>query len=198
MAQLVPEYSRQQADDGIDNDHRRYLAPVEDKIPHADFFRFENIDHSLVEPFVPATEDQQAIRCRQILGKRLVEPSALRCHDQPSCPPRVEFFNLFHAGDCRPNLQQHAGTSTERSIVYFMVFGIFGPCSQTMEHNLDNPTFNRLVEETLGQITFEDRREQGDNVKTHQPSAAGAPWESSSLGAAAAAAGFIGAIGLGV
>jgi hypothetical protein len=79
-AKFIAEDSWEESDYGIDHDHCRDFAAIENKVSNADFFGFEDINHSLIKSFIAATEEHDSLGSGQFLGEGLIQPSALGCH----------------------------------------------------------------------------------------------------------------------
>ena len=74
---LVAQHTRHETRDGVDHCQRRELAAGEDEISQRDLL-VDPAQHALVDPLVPAANDDQRPPARQLERLALIEPGALR------------------------------------------------------------------------------------------------------------------------
>jgi hypothetical protein len=61
----MAQHSGHQADHGVDDHHRRHFAAVEHVVADRNLVRLKDVDHPLIEPFVPSAQQDQARLCSQ-------------------------------------------------------------------------------------------------------------------------------------
>lgn len=157
---VVAEHTRHEPDDRVDNDHRGNLAPIEDEIADRYFLRFEQIDNSLIKPFVPAAQQQQSLVAGKFFHKLLIESPPLGGQQHDACWRFGHRLDGLDALDDRFGFENHAWSTAEGSIINVVVFSC-GPIANVVEVDLDQRVLDGQVQQALPEVSRKHFREQG-------------------------------------
>ncbi len=170
--QLVAEHAGDEADHGVDHDHRRHFAAVADEVADRDFHRVQHLPDAVVEPLVPPAQQQQP-RSPSPAPRPFVASAARR--------PGVSITNL--PGDsafaCTASTQSitgcghqhHPGAAAERPVVHPLVL-VLRPVADVPGVNLNQAGLDRVFEQALAEVTLED---PGNSVSTSKRMATRSP-----------------------
>jgi hypothetical protein len=156
---FVSEDTRHEPSDRIDDYHGGDFASVQDEITNADLLRLQNVDHSLVETFVSTAEQQKPFATRKVFGHRLVESFSLRRQQDASRRAGVRGLDGFDASNRRFHLDQHPGPAAKRFVIDRSVGCRGSPISQIVSLDFNQFALNRFVQQSLAQVSVEDRGE---------------------------------------
>ena len=128
--------------------------------------RLQTKPNPLVEPFVPAAQQHQPRRLRQLADQRLVEPPALRGkHHQPSLrlAQRLHFLNAI---DDWLTAQKHARSASVGLVVDRLML-VGRPIAEVPAVHLDETALDGLLQQTLLKVALEEIGEEGEDVEAH-------------------------------
>jgi hypothetical protein len=77
-----------------------------------------------------------------------------------------QILYAFDAFDDRLDLQDHAGATTKRPVIDFMMF-IARPEANVVPLNIHQARVNGFLQKALTEITVENCRKQGQNIESH-------------------------------
>ena len=120
-ALLVAQHAGDEPDHRVDHHHRRHFAAVADEVADRNLPRVQHLPDAVVEPLVPAAQEQQPRLLRQLLDRPLRQPLAgRRQHHQLARRLGLRLHRL-DAVDHRLRHQHHAGAAAERPVVHPLV-----------------------------------------------------------------------------
>jgi hypothetical protein len=116
-ARCIAHRPIEEASDGLDDQARSHLSPAQHNVADADFAIAQVLAHTMVDSFVPSTQQTEASRgldCRcQLVSHGLIESPATGTEEQER-PRRSGRFDRI---EDRLGLHHHAGATTERAVV---------------------------------------------------------------------------------
>jgi hypothetical protein len=167
---LIPQRTGKEARGRLDDDQGRQLSAGEDVIADGDLLVHRTKADPLVDPFIPAAEeDNPPSFGRQPPGRLLGEPLPLGGEeDHPGRIPRRT--ERLHGPEDRLRLEHHPRAAAVGDVVGDPVTSL-GPVPQVVDPDAQEPFLLRAAEQALLERRSEDPGEQGQNLNLQHPPA---------------------------
>jgi hypothetical protein len=159
---LVPHHARHEATHGFQHDHGRHLPAVEHVVAHRELVVDQVAGHPGVDPFVPTTEQAEALAGREVPGQGLVEPTATRAEEEQG-PGRVHGLD---AGEHGLGHEDHARSAPERRVVHRPV-RVPGLRAEVVGPHVEQAVPSRLAEQAGLREAVDQVGEDGEDVDAH-------------------------------
>ena len=148
----------QQAGHRLDDQERAGLAAGEHDVADGDLAVAEVVGDALVDAFVPAAQQGEAVTGGQLAGHRLVEPSAAGGEQQQ----RTRRVRRLHGREDRLRPHHHPGPTAERRVVDGAV-AVVGVVARIVQPQVDHTPLPGAADEREverpGEVVGEDRED---------------------------------------
>ena len=149
--------------DRVHDHRRRDFTAGKDEISDRDFCRRQVFDHSFVDAFVPAADQNHLFRFRKPQRFGLIESAGL-----PRSAPRLRLArvlpNRFNRLENRFRLENHSFAAAERPVVD-RAMPIRGEIPQIVDSNFNEALFSAPPDDSKIERAFEELREDRDDVE---------------------------------
>lgn len=163
-AGFIVEDTRDEPDDGIDDDHGGHFAAVTDEISDGDFDWLESLSDAIVEAFVASAKDEEPWFFGELFDEGLIELLSGGGHHKEPAGGRRECLNGFDAVEHGLTHDEHSGTATEWLVVHLFVFS-GSEVTEVMEADIDKRLVDGPFEMSLAEVALEHLREQCEDIE---------------------------------
>jgi hypothetical protein len=175
----VAEDAGEQADDGVDDDGCGEFASREDVVADGELFVAEELAHALVDAFVAAADEDDAVELAEPAGDGLREALALRGEQDDGLPGRGGFGRVYGAigfwGDAEGlealedglRLEDHAFAAAEGAVVDGAM-AIMGEGAEVVSMGLCLTLAECALENAVVEGATEELGKDGDDVEAHK------------------------------
>jgi hypothetical protein len=168
----VAQDSREKADDGVHDDGGSELAAGEDVVADGELAVAEELIDPLVDTLVTTAEEYDARDGGKLMRDGLGEGTALGGEEDDGLLGEIAVGSggdaeVLKALEDRAGLEDHAFTAAKGTIVYGLVT-VVGEGAKVVNGDGCDLASESTGEDTVAQKTFEESREDGNNIESHE------------------------------